>query len=276
MLEELSVQEPGIGVFKASGKLTDADYQQFVPRLEALIHEYGKISVLLELDDFHGWEPKAAWDDFTLGLAHPQDFERIAIVGDKAWEHWIALLAKPFTHAQVRYFPLSDRDAALDWLAENLLSAINQQSSDQVSYRHVLIAVDFSAASAAVLKRGLAIAARDSARLSLIHVVDGPVFDDENEDLIIPRVSEHTTRQIDLAQTRLQRMLDLAGSPKGDIMVLTGLPKIEIPRYAEQHDADLIVVGSHGHGGLGAMLGSTAGSLLHRAACDVLVVRVRT
>ena len=99
MIEELPVQEPGIGVFKASGKLTDADYQQFIPRLEELIHEYGKISVLLELEDFHGWEPNAAWDDFKLGLAHPQDFERIAIVGDKAWEHWIALLAKPFTHA---------------------------------------------------------------------------------------------------------------------------------------------------------------------------------
>jgi len=58
---------------------------------------------------------------------------------------------------------------------------------------------------------------------------DGPVFDDENEDLIIPRVSEHTTRQLDLAQTRLPRMLDLAGSPKADIMALTGLPKIGIP-----------------------------------------------
>jgi len=263
-------------VFKASGKLTDADYQQFIPRLEALIHEYGKISVLLELEDFHGWEPKAAWDDFTLGLAHPHDFERIAIVGDKAWEHWITLLAKPFTHARVRYFAHSDRNAAWDWLGQNALSAFSQQSSAQASYRHVLIAIDFSTASAPVLKRGLAIALRDSTRLSLIHVVDGPVFDDENEDLIIPRVSEHTTRQINLAQTRLQHILDLAGSPKADIMALTGLPKIEIPRYAEQHDEDLIVVGSHGHGGLGAVLGSTAGSLLHRAACDVLVVRVRT
>ena len=276
MIEELPVQEPGIGVFKASGKLTDADYQQFVPRLEEMIHEYGKISVLLELEDFHGWEPKAAWDDFKLGLAHPQDFERIAIVGDKSWEHWIALLAKPFTHARVRFFAQSDRNAAWDWLGQNALSAFSQQSSTQVPYRHVLIAIDFSTASAPVLKRGLAIALQDSARLSLIHVVDGPVFDDENEDPVIPRVSEHTTRQIDLAHTRLQRMLGLAGSPKADIMALTGLPKIEIPRYAEQHDADLIVVGSHGHSGLGTVLGSTAGSLLHRAACDVLVVRAKS
>jgi len=275
MIEELSVQEPGIAAFKASGKLTDADYQQFIPRLEALIQEYGKISVLLELKDFHGWETKAAWDDFKLGLAHPQDFERIAIVGDKAWEHWIALLAKPFTHARVRYFALSDRNAALDWLRQNVLSAFSQQSSTQAPYRHVLIAIDFSTASAPVLKRGLAIALRDSARLSLIHVVNEPIFEYEYNDTILPRESEETTRQVELAHTRLQRMLDLAGSPKADIMALTGLPKIEIPRYAEQHDADLIVVGSHGYGGVGAVLGSTAGNLLHRAACDVLVVRVR-
>ena len=275
MIEELPVQEPGIGVFKASGKLTDADYQQFVPRLEEMIHEYGKISVLLELEDFHGWETKAAWDDFKLGLAHPQDFERIAIVGDKAWEHWIALLAKPFTHARVRYFALSDRNAALDWLRQNVLSTFSQQPSTLASYRHVLIAIDFSTASAPVLKRGLAIALRDSARLSLIHVVNEPIFEYEYNDTILPRESEETTRQVELAHTRLQRMLDLAGSPKADIMALTGLPKIEIPRYAEQHDADLIVVGSHGHGGVGAVLGSTAGNLLHRAACDVLVVRVR-
>jgi len=81
--------------------------------------------------------------------------------------------------------------------------------------------------------------------------------------------------QNELARTRLQRMLDLAGSPKADITALTGLPKVEIPRHAEQHDADMIVVESHGHGGFGAEFGSTAESLLHRAACDVLVVRGR-
>jgi len=276
MIEELPVQEPGIGVFKASGKLTDADYQQFVPRLEALIHEYGKLSVLLELEDFHGWEPKAAWDDFKLGLAHPQDFERIAIVGDKAWEHWIALLAKPFTHARVRYFAHSHRNAAWDWLGQNALSATNQQPSAQAPYRHVLIAIDFSTAAAPVVKRGLAIAARDSARVTLIHVVDEPIFEHEYDDAILPRESEETTRQVELAHTHLQRILDTAGSLKAEVIALAGRPKIEIPRYAEQHDTDLIVVGSHGHGGLGAELGSTAGSLLHRATCDVLVVRVRT
>ena len=275
MIEELPVQEPGIGVFKASGKLTDADYQQFIPRLDELIKEYGKISVFLELEAFHGWEPKAAWNDFKLGLAHPNDFERIAIVGDKAWEHWIALLAKPFTHARVRYFAHSDHNAAWDWLRQNALSAINQLQSSPTPYLHVLIALDFSTTAAQVLQRGLAIATRDDARVTLIHVVDEPIFEHEYEDPILPPVSEETTRQVKHAYTRLVRLMDLAGSPKAETITLSGRAKIEIPRYAGQHDTDLIVVGSHGHGGFGAVLGSTAGSLLHQACCDVLVVRAK-
>ena len=37
---------------------------------------------------------------------------------------------------------------------------------------------------------------------------------------------------------------------------------------------DLIVTGSHGHGGLSTVIGSTSGSVLHQASCDILVVRV--
>ncbi len=275
MIEELTAQEPGIGAFKASGKLTDADYRQFTPRLDELIKEYGKISLFLELEDFEGWEPKAAWDDFKLGLAHPNDFERIALVGDKAWEHWFTLLAKPFTHARVRYFNQSDRDAAWDWLRQNALSAINQLQSDRTNFRHVLIATDFSSASARVLKHGLASAAKDNARASLIHVVDAPIFENENAGPVLPRVSEETSRQVELAYTRLKRLAELADAPNTEVIAQAGRPVLEISRYAEQHDVDLIVVGSHGQGGFGTVLGSTAGSLLHQVPCDVLVVRIR-
>ena len=33
--------------------------------------------------DFEGWDPHAAWDDMTYGLAHATDFEKLAIVGDR-------------------------------------------------------------------------------------------------------------------------------------------------------------------------------------------------
>ena len=45
---------------------------------------------------------------------------------------------------------------------------------------------------------------------------------------------------------------------------------------AEKFDADLIVVGSHGHGGIGRfLLGSVSQSVALHAACSVLIVRKR-
>lgn len=276
MIEELTVQEPGIGAFKATGKLTDADYQQFVPHLQELIQHYGKISLFLELEEFHGWDAKAAWDDLKVGFEHADDFERLAIVGDQAWEHWIALLAKPFTRARVRYFDAKDRDAAWDWLKQNALSAVQSQQRSVREYTRVLVPIDFSAQSAQVLKRGLWLASRDGAAVTVIHVVDQPIYERAYTDPVLPQVSEHTVRQVELARTRLERLVESLGAPRADCIAVAGPAKLEITRHAKQNGIDLIVVGSHGLGGVGSMFGSTVRTVVEQASCDVVVVRVTT
>jgi uncharacterized protein (DUF1778 family) len=101
-----------------SGKLTDEDYQQFIPHFEQLAGQNGKIRLLFEMTQFHGWEVKAAWDDLKLGLKHYGKVERIAMVGEKKWQQWMAQLSKPFTAAEVRYFEKSESPQALAWLEE--------------------------------------------------------------------------------------------------------------------------------------------------------------
>jgi hypothetical protein len=44
--------------------------------------------------------------------------ERIALVGEKKWEEWMAKVCKPFTMAKVRYFDASEIDAAWAWVRE--------------------------------------------------------------------------------------------------------------------------------------------------------------
>lgn len=56
--------------------------------------------------------------------------------------------------------------------------------------------------------------------------------------------------------------------------LIFGRPDSEIHRLADELEADLIVVGSHGRHGLALLLGSTANGVLHGATCDVLAVRV--
>ena len=118
MIEKLSKSSGRVVGFKLSGMLTDEDYQTLVPQLEKIIEETGALSMLMEFEDFHGWEPKAAWDDFKFAIKHGKDLERLAIVGDKAWEEWIAKLSKPFTTAEVKYYDTSQIEEAWEWLKE--------------------------------------------------------------------------------------------------------------------------------------------------------------
>jgi nucleotide-binding universal stress UspA family protein len=63
------------------------------------------------------------------------------------------------------------------------------------------------------------------------------------------------------------------GDPQIAIEVLSGPPGKVIVETAEAWGADLIVVGSHGRGFWGRMIGSTSDAVVHHAPCSVIVVR---
>lgn len=101
-----------------SGKLKKVDYQHFVLEYERLVLQHGKLCVLLEMSNFHGWEVNAAWEDFKFGMKHFSDIEQLAMVGEQKWQHGMATFCKPFTKATVRYFDQADAVEARKWLAE--------------------------------------------------------------------------------------------------------------------------------------------------------------
>ncbi|BBL77240.1 STAS/SEC14 domain-containing protein [Methylomagnum ishizawai] len=120
MITPIDTGSPRILGFKFGGKLRTEDYQTlFVPAVEAALPAGGGKARLLALfEDFHGWEAGAAWEDLKFGVRHYADFDRIALVGDRRWEAWMATLGKPFTQAEVRYFDVSDSGAAWAWIRE--------------------------------------------------------------------------------------------------------------------------------------------------------------
>ena len=101
---------------RASGKLAKADYDQFVPLTEKLINEHGKIRILFEMHDFHGWEVSALWADIKFDVKHFAHIERLAIVGESRWEQGMATFCKPFTSAKVQYFDVKDAAQARVWI----------------------------------------------------------------------------------------------------------------------------------------------------------------
>ena len=117
MIEPLPSPSDKVLGFKLSGKLHDADYKTFTPAVDAAAGT-GKVRLLAQFHDFHGWDTHALWDDIKFATTHCTKIERIAIVGEKTWEKWMAKVCAPFTMAKVRYFDAADIEKAWAWLQE--------------------------------------------------------------------------------------------------------------------------------------------------------------
>jgi hypothetical protein len=119
MIETIETGCPRVVGLKLCGRLHDGDYQEFLPTMETILTAVGKVRLFVQYEDFHGWDMHAAWDDLKFRVQHYSDFERIAMVGDRKWEKWMANFFKPFTKAEVKYFDRSEVDAAWKWLEED-------------------------------------------------------------------------------------------------------------------------------------------------------------
>ena len=104
---------------KAVGKLTHDDYSKMTPMLDAALGAVSSPSVnmLIDAAELDGWELRAAWDDFKLGLKHGNQFEKVAIVGNKRWQDLVAKLGSWFIACEVRAF--TNMTDALAWLADS-------------------------------------------------------------------------------------------------------------------------------------------------------------
>ena len=118
MVEQLPFLADNVIAVKLSGKLHDEDYKTFVPMIDAVVAKGGKARLLAQFHDFHGWDAKALWDDTKFSTTHCGKIRRVALVGEKTWEKWMAVVCKPFTMAKIRYFEAAELEAAKAWLAE--------------------------------------------------------------------------------------------------------------------------------------------------------------
>lgn len=120
----VDLREDGkILVITLTGKLSKEDYEHFIPEVERLIKQHGKLRMLVEMHDFHGWTAGALWQDIKLDLKHFRDIDRLALVGEKAWEHGMGVFCKPFTTAAIRYFDRSKAHQAEAWIHADIVVA---------------------------------------------------------------------------------------------------------------------------------------------------------
>ena len=142
----------------------------------------------------------------------------------------------------------------------------------------ILYPTDFSEASLEALRYAVSFARNCKAKLILMHVVNEKIF---SEGLSLARVSAPEALEQEMAKEagRQLNMLIPAEERKGldcEMVTLSGMPFLEIIRYAKENDVDMIVIGTNGRSGMEHIIfGSTAEKVVRKAHCPVLSVKPR-
>jgi manganese transport protein len=139
-----------------------------------------------------------------------------------------------------------------------------------VRYHRIGVAVEFAGGDDAVLQQAVALARDHRAKLIALHVVEG---------LGATYLGAETRDQESRAdEARMKQLVDHLQAEHLDTSGYLGYgdPPEQLVRLAQEHELDLLVLGSHGHRFLADLaLGQTVSPLLHRLTIPVLVVPAR-
>ncbi len=143
--------------------------------------------------------------------------------------------------------------------------------------RHILAATDESDAGRQAVHAGLELAAKASARLTILRVVSFsglPLLGLKRGDSPLKR-AESGGKALERLQQWLGADLPPAGTgPPVELGISFGVPAIEICRFAEQRGADLLVLGRKRRSAVARLyLGDTANSVVRRSTVPCLLVQ---
>ena len=138
-------------------------------------------------------------------------------------------------------------------------------------FTKILVPIDGSPNSNKGLQYAIDIAKKHDASITLIHVVERPVYAYYHPIVIPEDVFTHLKEEGgELLSTRKEEVAKMG--LKVDTLLVVGEPSEQILKAAEDHD--LIVIGSRGLGtAKSLLLGSISSKIAHHARKPVLIVR---
>jgi len=146
-----------------------------------------------------------------------------------------------------------------------------------IAIKNILVATDFGEAADSALSYGKELAGRFGATLHVLNVVENfyvTTFGAETYAAFVPEMQ----RELETAaRKRLDEVLidsDGSGPATKAVVMTSGSAAYAIVDYASEHSIDLIIMGTHGRGGLAKlMMGSVAERVVRISPCPVLTVR---
>jgi nucleotide-binding universal stress UspA family protein len=143
--------------------------------------------------------------------------------------------------------------------------------------KSLLVAIDFSEVTDRVVEQAARLAQAFSSRVRLVHIAE-PDPDFVGYEAGPESVRGQVASELRDEHRKVQELADGLRGHGIDVMALSiqGATVEKILEEAHRADADLIVMGSHGRGGLSrVVMGSVSEGVLRKAACPVLIVPAR-
>lgn len=143
-----------------------------------------------------------------------------------------------------------------------------------IQIKRLLAPTDFSESSKQALHYALEFARGFNTELHILNVVEPVVYPAE----MFSQVGMIDVESVLEKSSKEEMEIWLKDIPTDKRPITTavehGRPFAEIIRYAQEHQIDLIILGTHGRSGLDHfLLGSTAEKVIRKAPCPVLTVR---
>lgn len=91
--------------------------ENFLPRIEKMIAEYGELRILAYFKNYQGWEEEAAAMDFAGTQSMTSKLKKCALINPPSAMLALTQLRKPITRGETRVFSEEELPQALAWVS---------------------------------------------------------------------------------------------------------------------------------------------------------------
>lgn len=110
--------DDGVVIAQLIGKLEPSAYADIDNEIAAVMGHEQPVRLLLDLREFDGWSGLAALGNhLSLVREHHRKPERIAVVGNKAWQNLAEKVMSRFVNAKAHFFEGDDYAGAVAWVS---------------------------------------------------------------------------------------------------------------------------------------------------------------
>jgi nucleotide-binding universal stress UspA family protein len=146
-----------------------------------------------------------------------------------------------------------------------------------MTIKNILVPTDFSAGSEEAVRYAYDLALALGARLHIMHVLENPFAPGAFMEMYAPPPPEYFLNIERQADEKLRNALTREQHEQLDVVLTTrlGVPAGEIlDRLEEEPRIDLVVMATHGRGGVARMvMGSVTDKIVRSSPCPVLTLR---